>query len=917
MKRNDSCGIIDCIFLANAHLHVCVIIIREVFIIHTLKSKAPAEKVTGVSPFINIWQKFVHHFTPVSLRDDPDGSRCAHIIVGLSMAGGVFGASYVLFYLAIGHIWGATVIALCTAAMLATTIVMRISGSAQLAGNLHSLIWTIGFVALSMLEGGVHGHAIAWLACGVPLLALLLLERRVALIWCAICFLATLYFCMLEMRGIELPLAYPARWHGLVTVAGYVGFALFMTLLGIIFESGRKVALAKMTEALRDLSASNERLRNSERFVQRVADATPGLLYMVDLADESLVYANERLRTAFGVPRHETAKIDGVMLKKFASTIDFERAMASLRDRLRHTRDGEVVSTDYDLKSLDGKSHWTCRDTIFSRGLDGEPALVLGIAQNITERIMTERALRDSESRFRELFEGSPDPVYVEDYSGALLDANRAARLLHGVNGDGIKGLKFIDLIPEERRGAVNGELRKLKSGETASLEVEIRAADNRAVQLSLSASRIHFSNKQALLLHARDISEFKQLKEQFLRSQKLEAIGRLAGGVAHDFNNLLTAIIGYNEFVKDRLGPLSDLQEFVGEIGNAADRAAKLTHQLLAFSRKQTLQPRVIDLNTIIGEIKNLLNRIIGEHIELKTIFEMDLDYVKADPGQVEQVIVNLVVNARDAMPTGGTLSIETSNEVREAANNPEVPPGRYVSFTIRDTGVGMRPEILDHVFEPFYTTKPEGKGTGLGLATCYGIVEQSGGHISVVSKPGAGTAFTILLPSVSELPEDLMPVNFADLPTGSETVLLVEDRPEIRRLAASTLREQGYTVIEAENGDVAMRRMAEQSQSDGIDLLLTDVIMPRLGAGIGGAVPHLFSGDAGAVHLGFGVRDFRGRSHGRGLGQLSPEALHAGLPGVQGARGFGRGAPTSVSVAGYGQTGSRKHGNSACCLN
>jgi CheY-like chemotaxis protein len=287
---------------------------------------------------------------------------------------------------------------------------------------------------------------------------------------------------------------------------------------------------------------------------------------------------------------------------------------------------------------------------------------------------------------------------------------------------------------------------------------------------------------------------------------------------------------MGYNEFLKEHLDPLSPLNRYTDEVASAAERAAKLTHQLLAFSRRQTLKPRVIDLNEIIGDIKNLLNRLIGEHIELRTALAPQLSYVKADPGQVEQVIVNLVVNARDAMPSGGVLTIETG-DVSLPTTNGDQPKAPDVRLRISDTGTGMEQDVLDHIFEPFFTTKPEGKGTGLGLATCYGIVQQSGGRISVSSTPGQGSTFEVTLPGASEMPEQFSSVSTTEIPTGSETVFLVEDRAEVRRLAAQTLRCQGYTVHEAENGEDALRRISQLNAGETIHLLLTDVIMPRMG--------------------------------------------------------------------------------------
>ncbi len=645
-------------------------------------------------------------FTPPKLREDLDATHRAHLIAGLAILGSAFGCLYVAFYLAIGHLWGALVISVCDVAMIAAPFWIRAKGNLTAAANLQCLTWTIGFSALAAIEGGVHGHAIAWLACGVPLLALLILERGAAMIWCAVCFFVTLFYCALDAGGVRLHAVYPERWHSQVTAAGYVGFAVFMSLLGLFFEQSRRHSFNKIEDVLRDLSRATERSRTSEHFIQRIADATPGMLYMLDLANQTIIYANRRLTQALGLPAGTHQKIDVEHVKRFMSEADFDRALNSLRERLRNTREGDFIETEYEFEQNGPRWHWICRDTVFSRGPNGEPKCILGLAENVTE---------------------------------------------------------------------------------------------------------------------------FKQLQQQFLKSQKMEAIGRLAGGIAHDFNNLLTAILGYNEIVRRDLDSDQRLQRYTSEITKAGERAAKLTHQLLAFSRKQTLQPRVIDLNAIVGDIKNMLNRLIGEHIDLITSFSPDLECVQADPGQIEQVIVNLVVNARDAMPDGGRITIQTRNIVVDGSQERHgVFPGRYASLRVSDTGTGMGKDVLNHIFEPFFTTKPEGKGTGLGLATCYGIIQQSGGHISVSSQPGKGTTFEILLPAVQQTADSpAAPARRVTLPKGDETVLVVEDRAELRALAVGTLRQQGYNVIEAENGERAL-----QLARDGhdIDLLLTDVIMPQM---------------------------------------------------------------------------------------
>jgi PAS domain S-box-containing protein len=324
-----------------------------------------------------------------------------------------------------------------------------------------------------------------------------------------------------------------------------------------------------------------------------------------------------------------------------------------------------------------------------------------------------------------------------------------------------------------------------------------------------------------------------RQTEEQLRQAQKMEAIGQLAGGVAHDFNNLLTVIHGYSELILTSLDESSHLRQDVREIMHASERASSLTHQLLAFSRKQVLQPKVLDLNAHVSDMDKMLRRMIGENIELVTLLAKDLGRIKADPGQIEQVILNLAVNARDAMPNGGKLTIETANaELDEgyARTHITVIPGRYVMLSVSDTGVGMPPEVRERIFEPFFTTKENGKGTGLGLSTVYGIIKQSGGNIWVYSEPGLGTTFKIYLPRIEEDTQSLKPsaVSTKSL-QGSETILLVEDEEIVRKLACTILQKNGYKVLEAPNGEEALRIVQGQNGNP-IHLLVTDVVMPGM---------------------------------------------------------------------------------------
>jgi nitrogen-specific signal transduction histidine kinase/CheY-like chemotaxis protein len=328
------------------------------------------------------------------------------------------------------------------------------------------------------------------------------------------------------------------------------------------------------------------------------------------------------------------------------------------------------------------------------------------------------------------------------------------------------------------------------------------------------------------------DLSESKRLEDQFRQAQKMEAVGRLAGGVAHDFNNLLTAIMGYSDLLLMRLDGPDPMRKNVEEIKKAGERAASLTRQLLAFSRRQVLQPQVMDLNTVVSGMEKLVRRLIGEDIDLRLRLQSPLGSVKADPGQIEQVILNLVINSRDAMPHGGKLTIETRSVVLQEEyiwKDPGAKPGAYVVLEVRDTGTGMSTEVQSHLFEPFFTTKEKGKGTGLGLSTVYGIVKQSNGIISAYSEEGQGTIFKVYLPLVDVLVANATPPAEPEKwVAGSETILLVEDEQAIRGLMQAVLRMKGYTVLEASDGQEALGMF--KGNGDHIDLVITDVVMPRM---------------------------------------------------------------------------------------
>ena len=445
----------------------------------------------------------------------------------------------------------------------------------------------------------------------------------------------------------------------------------------------------------------------------------------------------------------------------------------------------------------------------------------------------SERQLRESEVGYRTLVERAPVGIYRSSAEGKFLSVNAA--LVRMLGYDSPEDVQQLDMAcdvyadPAERQRLLDRDTYTEREYDEVEATWKRKDGLLLKVQLSVRAVRNVASGVAYYETIVRDVTEQRRLQAQLMQAQKMEAVGRLAGGVAHDFNNLLTVIISYSDLLLEDLGRDDPKREDVAAVRKAAEGAAALTHQLLAFSRQQVLQPKVLDVNATVANTEKLLRRLIGEDIQLVAKLGSGLGSVKADPGQIEQVIMNLAVNARDAMPAGGQLTIETANvEMDEAyvRGHPLAQPGRYVMLAVSDTGTGMDEQTKAHIFEPFFTTKELGKGTGLGLATVYGIVKQSGGFIWLYSEPGHGTSFKIYMPRVDESAERATPAAAAPLPRGTETILVVEDAPAVRAVTRQVLERQGYTVLEAPNGGAAL--VLATKHHGPIHLLLTDVVMP-----------------------------------------------------------------------------------------
>ncbi len=460
----------------------------------------------------------------------------------------------------------------------------------------------------------------------------------------------------------------------------------------------------------------------------------------------------------------------------------------------------------------------------------------------LAERQKAEEALQSEREFLRAVLQNMEDGIVACNAEGALTYLNKAAQELHGLPDLPLPAREWtrhFQLFSEDGKTPLREEetpLRRALRGESVrNVEVVILPEQGPRRTLLVSGQGMvgPVGEKQRALLLLRDVTEQKLMEQQFIQSQKIEAVGRLAGGVAHDFNNLLTIITGYSQLVRDQLKKEDLLRPYVLEVIAASDRAASLTRQLLAFSRKQVLAPQVLDLNQIIQNLSKMLRRLIGEDIEVRNVLSPTLGRVRADPAQIEQIIINLALNARDAMPRGGKLTIETADadlDQAYASRHISMVPGCYVMLAVTDTGIGMDEETQAHIFEPFFTTKELGKGTGLGLAMVYGTVKQSGGYIWVYSEPARGTTFKVYLPRVEDDSELVAPRQIAatQVPRGSETILLVEDEEAVRSMVRGLLETHGYRVFAADQAREVLQFC--QLESGAIHLLLTDVVMPRM---------------------------------------------------------------------------------------
>jgi two-component system cell cycle sensor histidine kinase/response regulator CckA len=625
-----------------------------------------------------------------------------------------------------------------------------------------------------------------------------------------------------------------------LAVIGKDGTKLFgeVSVSLITDAKGQPIGFRGIARDITQRKQAEEALRTEKQRFQTLTENSPFGMVMID-QDGTFKYMNPKFRELFGYDLADIPDGKTWFKKAYPNSTYRHDVIETWINDLKSFKPGEKRSRIFTVTCKDGTEK-----IINFIPVQLETGENLMACENITERKRAEEALKKSEVRFQELFNDAPVGYFEYDVEGRIIDANRTELEMLGYTLEEMIGQPVWKFIVEEEV-ARQQILEKLAGAIPPGRSVERTYQRKDGTTLPVLTEDRPLRNPQGGIIGIRatiqDISglkraeeEMRGLEEQFRQSQKMEAVGRLGGGIAHDFNNLLTVIKGYSQLSLLDLKESDPLWGNIQEIQKATQRATDLTRQLLAFSRRQILDLKVLDLNTLLRDLDKMLRRIIGEDIELVTLLSGDLGRVKIDPGQIEQVIFNLAVNARDAMASGGKLLIETTNVEldKEYANaHIGVVPGRYVKLSVSDTGIGMSQEVREKVFEPFFTTKDKGKGTGLGLSTVYGIVKQSGGNIWVYSEPGHGTTFKIYLPEVEEELDRLHGRDETEFsPRGSETVLLVEDEQEVRLLAHRLLSQQGYRVLEATNGEEALY-VAQKQSGEKIHLLLTDVVMPRMG--------------------------------------------------------------------------------------
>jgi len=642
------------------------------------------------------------------------------------------------------------------------------------------------------------------------------------------------------------------RWEGeigFVTRDGRSG-TLQATLVAQPDELGRPGGLVAIYRDISARKAAEDALRESEQRLRFALEgANEGLWdWSIDSGDVYFSAAAERMLG------YEPGEMERQAGRGTWDQSVHPDDMPAVRRAIDEHIAGNAAAyeAEYRCRTKQGGWKWILgRGKVVQRNADGSPRRMTGVHIDITERkqseetrlrltatldterLRAEAAVRESEERHRLLFEENPIPLLVIDAETLMfLSVNASAVRQYGYSREEFTRMSILDIRPPEdadaalSRVAAPREVRSQRSG-----PYRHKRKDGSIVIVDIVSRDFLFAGRHARLVLAIDVTDQRRLEDQLRQSQKIEAVGQLAGGIAHDFNNLLTVIKGNVELALHQLPPSSPLRNDLDQIAHAASRAALLTRQLLAFSRKQVLKPAVLDLTEVVAEAERMLRRVIGEDVRFVTELAPTVSRVTADRGQIEQVLVNLVVNARDAMPAGGVLTVATGDVTFSAAEAAarRIIAGPYVTLRVSDTGVGMDEATRSRIFEPFFTTKPIGRGTGLGLATVHGVVHQSGGFVTVESTPRVGSSFTVFLPCTTHLDNPNRATALGNvIERGSETILLVEDEDDVRTVARRVLTQAGYTVLEAANASEAIE-LFDRSRSE-VSMLVSDVVMPGL---------------------------------------------------------------------------------------
>ena len=631
-----------------------------------------------------------------------------------------------------------------------------------------------------------------------------------------------------SLAGPRAGLAQPATEYRVVGTDGVVRWVREEVTAGRPRDGGA-LRLDAVVIDVTERRAAEEAAREQRAMLEQVIAHVPCAVFWKD-RDGAYLGCNEQSARDLGLdsPAQIVGKTDYDLQKDRREADFFIRCDREVMERGRPLLDFEETQ-----RRPDGAHAVLLTSKVPLRGASGEVVGVLGVYADITRRKQAEEALRESEEKYRALFECNPHPMFVYDHETLrYLAVNDAAVHQYGYSRDEFAEMTLKDLRPPEDVPALLAMLSEARPVFERRGVWRHRKKDGSIIDAEILTHGLQFGDRPAYIVLAIDITERRRMEEQLRQSQKMEAVGRLAGGVAHDFNNLLTVIQGYGDLMLSALAPTDPVKPMAREVLKAAERAAELTGQLLAFGRKALVAPRVLDLNTVIADAERMLRRLIGEDVELTSDLGPSLWPVRADAGQLHQVLLNLCVNARDAMPRGGRLTLRTRDAYLDEAYtraHPEARPGSYVLLEVSDTGCGMTEEVRARVFEPFFTTKEPGKGTGLGLATVYGIVKQGEGNIIVRSAPGVGSTFEVYLPRAEADQTAAGRLQApCDAPEGRETVLLAEDEDGVRGLARQVLEGRGYRVLEASDGEAALG--AARRHAGRIDLLVTDVVMPRL---------------------------------------------------------------------------------------